>query len=91
MGMYGIPLKGFDLLDKREMKILVYERLRNSGTKIQMELEYKVHLTVRKYYGQDTEFERSMVLETSSYTLLEAGELAFIRKPYGLQDDKRKT
>ena len=79
MGMYGIPLKGFE---KWETKILVYEGLRNSGTKIEMELEYKVHLTVRKYYGQDTEFERSMVLETSSYTLLEAGELAFIRKPY---------
>ena len=84
MGMYGIPLKGFELLDKWETKILVYEGLRNSGTKIEMKLEYKVHLTVRKYYGQGTEFERSMVLETSSYTLLEAGELVFIRKPYGL-------
>ena len=64
---------------------------RQNWTKIEMELEYKVHLTVRKYYGQDTEFEGSIVLETSSYTLLEAGELASIRKPYGLQDDKRKT
>ena len=64
---------------------------RQNWTKIEMELEYKVHLTVRKYYGQDTEFEGSMILETSSYTPLEVGELAFIRKPYGLQDDKQKT
>ena len=77
--------------EKWETKILVYEGLRNSGTKIEMELEYKVHLTVRKYYGQDTKFEGSIVLETSSYTLLEAGQLAFIRKPYRLlQDDKWK-
>jgi hypothetical protein len=67
MGMYGIPLKGFGWLDKWEKKILVYEGLRNSGTKIEMELEYKVQLTVRKYYGQDTEFEGSTVLETSGY------------------------
>jgi hypothetical protein len=90
MGMYGIPLKGFERLDKWETKILVYEGLRNSGTKIKMELEYKVQLTVRKYYGQDTEFGESMVLETSSYALREVGELAFIRKPYGLQDDVDK-
>ena len=89
MGMYGIPLKGLELLDKWEVKILVCEGLQNSGTKIEMELEYKVHLTVRKYYGQDTELEGSMVLEPSSYTLQEApGE---IRKQYRLQDDKRKT
>ena len=88
MGMYGIPLKGLELLDKWETKILVCEGLQNLGTKIEMELEYKVHLTVRKYYGQNTEFEGSMVLEPSSYTLQEVGE---IRKQYRLQDDKWKT
>ena len=75
MEMYGILLKGFELLDKCETKILVCEGLQNLGTKIEMELEYKIYLTVRQYYGQDTGFEGSMVLETSSYTLLEAGEL----------------
>jgi hypothetical protein len=65
MGTYGIPLKGFGRLDKWETKILVYEGLQNLGTKIKMELEYKVQLAVRKYYEQDTEFEESMVLETS--------------------------
>jgi hypothetical protein len=33
---------------------------------------------------------RTPLLETSSYTLREVGELAFIRKPYGLQDDVDK-
>ena len=62
MGMYEILLKGFELLDKWETKILVCEGLQNLGTKIEMELEYKIYLTVRQYYGQDTGFEGSMVL-----------------------------